>query len=78
MRAAESDAYSCTVLMFRCPDSPQTVKMDALVLGLFEKARIANYAVIRAVVVSFGRSTKITPLASATTSTADKEGIEAF
>ena len=75
MRAADSDAYSYTVLVFRYPAASQTVRVDALVLQLFEKARKAKYAVTRAVVMSFGRLSKKTLLASASTSAADKKRI---
>ena len=78
MRAADSDAYSYTILEFRCPASSQTVQVDALVLELLEKARKAKYAVMRAVFMSFGRSANKTLLASATTSAADKERLEGF
>ena len=58
MRNVDSDTYSYTILVFRCPASSQNVQVDALVLELFEKARTAKYAVTSAIVMSFGRSAK--------------------
>ena len=78
LRTADSEAYSCTVLVFRCPASSQTVQVDALVLDFFELVRRAKYVVTCAVVMPFGRSSTKTLLASATTSVAHDERLERF
>lgn len=52
--------------------------MDAIVLNLFEKARVGKIAVGRDVIQAFGRSAKVTLLDAATTSAALKAKLETF
>lgn len=52
--------------------------MDAIVLDLFEQARVGKIAVGRDVIQAFGRSAKVTLLDAATTSAALKAKLETF